>query len=89
MGCAWGAFTSYLCMMVASWYFGRKYYPIAYEYKNAAFYIVVAMLLYGIGNVLPLENTILLLAARTVLLLLFLGIIVKKETIPLPGVRRK
>ena len=89
MGCAWGAFASYLCMMVASWYFGRKYYPIAYDYKNAAFYIVVAMLLYGIGNVLPLENTILLLAARTVLLLLFLGIIVKKETIPLPGIRRK
>ena len=89
MGCAWGAFASYLCMMVASWYFGRKYYPIAYNYKNAAFYIVVAMLLYGIGNVLPLENTILLLAARTVLLLLFLGIIVKKETIPLPGIRRK
>ena len=47
------------------------------------------MLLYGISNVLPIENTILLLAARTVLLLLFLGIIVKKETIPLPGVRRK
>lgn len=84
MGCAWGAFGSYFLMMAASWYFGRKYFPIKYDYRNAARNVLLAMAFFALGSALPIENMPLLLGVRTLLFVAYVAIIIKKESIPLP-----
>ena len=66
--------------MVVSYYFGQKYYPIAYPLKEILFYVVVALVLFAAitasNKYLP---TLLALAANTALILVFLAIIVKRD----------
>lgn len=84
MGCAIAAICCYGVMMVASYVVGRKRYPINYDMRNAAFYSVVCCLLYIIGIYMPVDNEIVLLALRTVLLAVFVAIALRRENIPLP-----
>ena len=78
--CAWAGFVSYAVSMVVSYYFGQKYYPIAYPLKEILFYVVVALVLFAAitasNKYLP---TLLALAANTALILVFLAIIVKRD----------
>lgn len=84
MGCAWAAFACYFTMMVVSYFVGKKYYPIAYDFRSAAFYSVATAMLYIIGMYLPIENSFALLGARTVLFVSFLALIVRREHLKLP-----
>jgi len=43
IGAAWATFASFLVMMLISFYEGRKHYPIPYEYKKVAMYIILAV----------------------------------------------
>lgn len=79
MACAWAAFTSYFLMMVASYYFGQKYYPIRYEVRNALFYILTAGALYTFGMLIPIMNLWILFGLRVILVLIYLAIVLKKE----------
>ncbi len=56
MACAWTAFTVYLIMMLASYYIGKKTMPIKYEVSNGLSYFALALVLYGVGSYIPLEN---------------------------------
>ncbi|HMP91422.1 MAG TPA: polysaccharide biosynthesis C-terminal domain-containing protein [Phnomibacter sp.] len=47
-GSAWATFVCYLYMMVASYWMGKKYYPIPYATKMLVAYIVLAMLMYSV-----------------------------------------
>lgn len=84
MGCAWAAFFCYLSMMVISYFVGQKKYPIPYELKNAGFYFALTILFYWIGMEMPIQNEIMRLAYRTMLFVLFIGIILKREPIQIP-----
>jgi len=42
MGGAWATLFTYVTMAAISYYFGSKYYPVAYEIKKVLFYIVVS-----------------------------------------------
>ena len=78
MACAWGGFAGYGTAMVLSYFVGQKYYPIKYPLRDILLYTVVAGILFA-AMMLPIENMWLALAYRTVLLLLFAGLIYRKE----------
>lgn len=48
MACAWATFFCYGSMMVLSYIWGQKNYPIPYAWKKLVAYIVICVVLYGI-----------------------------------------
>ena len=78
MACAWGGFAGYGCAMVLSYLVGQKNYPINYPLRDMCLYVVVAAALFA-AMMLPVGPMWLALAYRTLLLLLFVGFIYRKE----------
>ena len=78
MACAWAGLIAYSVSMLLSYFIGQKYFPVAYPLRDIALYTVVAGVLFA-AMMLPVENTWLRLAFRTVLLFLFVGFIFRKE----------
>lgn len=78
--CAWAGFVSYAVSMVLSWFFGQKYYPIKYPLKDIAFYVVIALVLFGAISAsnayLPLWGA---LIVNTLLIIAFAAMIVKRD----------
>lgn len=72
MACAWAAFICYLCMMLASYFIGQHNYPINYDLKSIALYTALAGILYLINNTVTIDNLILRLLFRTILLATFI-----------------
>lgn len=54
---AWATFMAYMTMMLLSYYFGRKYYPIPYNLRKAAFYSLTA-LIFGLISFYALDQNI-------------------------------
>ena len=79
VACAWAGFTGYAIAMLLSYFVGQKKYPIAYDLRGIGCYVGLAIILYLIGEWIPIHNTVLLLAFRTVLLLLFIAYIIKRD----------
>jgi len=79
MGSAWATFFCYLSMMLISYLLGRKHFMIPYELKNLAIYFALALSLYGISELVALPDLWGRIALNTVLLLLFLAFVIKKE----------
>lgn len=79
MACAWAGFTGYAVAMLLSYFVGQKKYPIRYDLKSIGMYVLIAVILYVIGEQVPIQNVIIKLAFRTVLLILFVAYIVKKD----------
>ena len=52
MACAWATFICYGSMMVISYYWGQKVYPIPYATKKLVAYIVIVALLYFLHHFL-------------------------------------
>ena len=75
MASAWATLVAYATMMVLSYYFGRKYYPIPYNLRKMFFYggisILFALLTFYVFNRS--------LIVGSLLLLVFLGLIYKLE----------
>ncbi|NTW24566.1 MAG: oligosaccharide flippase family protein, partial [Lentimicrobium sp.] len=49
MGAAWATLICYASMMVISYLFGQKYYPINYDLKSALKYSLIAVAIYAIS----------------------------------------
>lgn len=79
---AWASLICNAVMMAISYYFERKYRPIPYDLKAIGFYFGLAIALYLLGCYINIENQILRLSYRTLLLAIFVAIIVKND-IPL------
>lgn len=79
VACAWAGFTGYAIAMLLSYFVGQKKYPIAYDLRGIGCYVGLAIILYLIGEWTPIHNTVLLVAFRTVLLLLFIAYIIKRD----------
>jgi hypothetical protein len=76
---AWASVAGYGVIVLLSYWMGQKKYPIRYDLKNLGIYILLAAALYLLGEQVPIPNLVLRLAFRTLLLLLFLAYIVKKD----------
>lgn len=79
MACAWAGFAGYGVAMLLSYFVGQRKYPIPYDLPAIGKYVILAAVLFGVGNYLPIENNYLLLALRSALLLLFVVYIVKHD----------
>ena len=78
--CAWAGFASYAVSMVLSYFFGQKYYPIAYPLKSVFTYTLLAIVLFvgmtASNRYLPMLPALLV---NTLLLIADVAFIVKKD----------
>ena len=89
MACAWGGFAGYGTAMLLSYFVGQKHYPINYPVKDIMLYVAVAAVLFLAmhysNRLLPAWGAV---GANTVLLVLFAGLIVKRD-FPLGQILKK
>lgn len=78
--CAWAGFASYGVSMVLSYFFGQKYYPIAYPLKSIFGYTLLAIVLFAgmtaSNRYLPMLPALLV---NTLLLVVYVAYIIKKD----------
>lgn len=79
IACAWAGFTGYGVAMLLSYFVGQKKYPIQYDIKAIGTYALLAAVLYVAAEYVPIDNIYLRMAYRTVLLLLFIAYVVKRD----------
>lgn len=79
MACAWAGLIGYFIIMVISYLMGQKKYPINYDLKSIMFYVILAACLYVIYLFISPDNMILRLGFRTILLVIFIAFVVKKD----------
>ena len=79
IACAWASFASNLLMMLLSYFVGQRKFPVPYNLRSALFYGIIAAGFYFAGMLPQIESDILRLSYRTVLFLLFICIIIKKD----------
>lgn len=89
MACAWATFACYGSMMLISFVWGQKKYPIPYAWKKLTSYLVIVVLIYFIhyGITTLWSNVIINLISASVLVglyILFLARIERKELPKLP-----
>ncbi len=75
MASAWATLAAYGSMMLLSYYFGKKYYPIPYNMRKIVFYLSVSLIFSILSFYVFNRNLI----AGSILLLLFLGLVYKME----------
>jgi O-antigen/teichoic acid export membrane protein len=80
MACAWAGLAGYGTAMLLSYFVGQKKYPIPYDLKAIGLYVALAAVLYGGMCLVPTSwGVVPSLAVKTVLLLVFVAVIVKRD----------
>lgn len=79
MGAAWATFFCYFSMMVLSYYWGNKYFPVNYNLKRIFVYFFLALGLYFISIASKTSFIVINLIVNTFLFMLFVSIILYKE----------
>ena len=82
IACAWAAFLCYGTMMAASYFVGRRYYPIPYQLGKLALYTLSAALLWGASWLITTGNIWIDFPTRFLLLSVFIGsvLLINKRT---------
>ncbi len=75
MGSAWATFLCYAAMMLISFLLMRKYYPVNYNTIKIAGYLIFALLLYLLSEVLNIQHQGIKLGINTILLFMYLAFI--------------
>lgn len=93
VACAWATFLCYGSMMVISYTWGQKNYPVPYAWKKLLAYIVIAVVLFAVHQLLNLwtDSFIYSFVTATILLLAFIWFLLqveRKEFARLPVVGR-
>ena len=79
IACAWGGVAGYGTAMLLSYFIGQHYHPISYDVKGILGYFVLALGLFAVSQALPIGNPWLHMGANTLLLLLFVVYVVKRD----------
>ena len=87
MASAWASVACYSVMMLLSYFFGQKYMPIKYDLRGIGFYVGVAAGFYTIGYFTDTGLKSLDFFLKTILILLFIYFIIKRD-LPLKSVFR-
>jgi O-antigen/teichoic acid export membrane protein len=75
LGAAWGHFACYISMMLISYFWGRKHYPVKYDLKKILFYTAIALIIFGLSKILNIQELSLRLLINSIFILLFLSIV--------------
>ena len=87
---AWAALICYFTMTAASYWLGRKHYPVPYNLKRAGIYALLAGVLFVISQYHGIEHFWLKIGMNTLLMAIFLGFVVRKEGVKISKlIRRK
>ena len=81
IACAWAGFAGYATAMTLSYIVGQKYYPIKYDLGRIAVYVILTLITFGLikFNEYIWDNIVIRIIGNTVLLILFVSYIVKKD----------
>ncbi len=81
MASAWATFFCYGTMMIVSYKWGQKVYPIPYATKKLIAYFMISLMLFGINNLLHMisNNQPFNYLFATILLLLFIAFVARIE----------
>jgi O-antigen/teichoic acid export membrane protein len=79
LGSAWAHFACYLVMMIISYFWGRKHFPIDYDLKRIFLYTTLAITLFAVGHWLRIDSFGLKIFLNTILLFLFLIVVYRFE----------
>jgi O-antigen/teichoic acid export membrane protein len=79
MASAWATFICNLIIMTLSYFIGQKYYPVKYDLKNIFFYFILTGVFYIAAMYPRIDNEVSRLAYRTVFLVAFTAIIIKRD----------
>ena len=82
MACAWASVVANGGVMLVSYFLGQHYYPVQYQLKKLMGYTLLTALLYGMmtfGATSFAGSPLLQLAINSLLLLLFVGIVLRLE----------
>jgi len=79
MASAWASFICNFIIMLLSYYFGQKHHPIRYDLKRIGLYFLLAGILYVLAFNISIDNLVLRLLFRTLLLIIFLWVVIKKD----------
>lgn len=83
MGSAWAALGSYFAVMLISYFVGRHYYPIPYQTGRMFLYLLLAAAIYAGGAwIEQIFCMPLVYATRTLLLIIYLGVVCNFEDVP-------
>lgn len=76
---AWASVAGYGVITLLSYIIGQKKYPVSYPLKNMAAYLILAAVLFVLSQEVIISNVGLRLVFRTLLLLIFIAYILKKD----------
>lgn len=76
---AWASVAGYGVITLLSYVMGQKRYPVDYPLRRMAVYLLLAAVLFAAGYCVPVSSLPLRLLWRTLLLLLFVGFVLKKD----------
>src|SRR5260221_1594405 len=81
MACAWATFLCYGFMMVLSYIWGQKEYPIPYAWKKLLAYMIIVVIIYFIHHFITSvwKNTWLNLGLATFLLSIYCLFVIQVE----------
>jgi O-antigen/teichoic acid export membrane protein len=79
MGAAWTTLACYSIMMVVSYIYGQKHFPVEYNLKKAGIYIFSALALYFFSELVMPEETFYKMFLNTILLLMFVVMVILME----------
>lgn len=82
VGSAWATLACYFSMTIACWLWGKKYYPVQYNVGRIGYYIMSALLLFGLSSYL--QSTFfftqqVIYIVNSLLLLLYLFVTLRLE----------
>lgn len=79
VGSAWATLVCYFIMVFISYLWGNKHYPVKYNLIRIFGYLTLAVVLWQLALILGLQNDVTGYLVKTVLLLCFVGAIIKIE----------
>lgn len=82
---AWASVAGYGVITLLSYVIGQRKYPVSYPLGAMGMYLILAALLFGVAYGVYIENTLLRLVFRSLLLLVFVGYIIRKD-LPLKSI---
>jgi O-antigen/teichoic acid export membrane protein len=79
MGSAVAIFVCFLTMMVISYFWGQKYFPLPYNLKRIGFYFLIAFIFFAVSQITNQQQAILKYSMHTLFIFLFLFVVYKYE----------
>ncbi len=79
IGAAWANFACYFTMMVVSYFWGRKVYPVPYNVAKVLIYSALAVIIYFVAGLININSTFITVAINTLFLIFFAGFVVVAE----------